>query len=56
MTAIAASSTSTPGAVTLALPDSLSYGITTVRRDSRATNSRGSRPYGAKAKLPRPPR
>ncbi len=47
---LAASSISTPGAITFALPGSSRCGITTARRDSRATSNRGSRPYGAKAK------
>src|SRR2546428_6009851 len=40
---------STPGATTLELPGSSSWDTTTARRDFRASSSRGSRPYGAKA-------
>jgi hypothetical protein len=47
--AITASSISTPGAIMLELPDSSRWDTTTARRDFRATSSRGSRPYGAKA-------
>src|SRR6266508_5874351 len=47
--AITASSISTPGAIRLELPDSSRWDTTTARRDFRATSSRGSRPYGAKA-------
>ena len=49
MAAITASSISTPGAIMLELPDSSRWDTTTARRDFRATSSRGSRPYGAKA-------
>jgi hypothetical protein len=49
MAAIAASSISTPGAITLELPGSSRWDTTTARRDFRASSSRGSRPYGAKA-------
>jgi hypothetical protein len=51
VTVIAASSISTPGAITLALQGSSRCGITTARQDSRATSSRGSRPYGAEANV-----
>ena len=54
MAAIAASSISTPGAITLELPGSSRWDTTTARRDFRATSSRGSRPYGAKARQDRP--
>ena len=54
MAAIAASSISTPGAITLELPDSSRWDTTTARRDFRAASSRGSRPYGAKARQDRP--
>src|SRR5712672_2240043 len=47
--AITASSISTPGVVTSELPDSSRWDTTTARPDFRATSSRGSRPYGAKA-------
>ena len=40
---------SIPGAITLELPGSSSWDTTTARRDFRASSSRGSRPYGAKA-------
>ena len=53
MAAIAVSSISTPGAITLELPDSSRWDTTTARRDFRATSSRGSRPYGAKARRDR---
>src|SRR2546427_7947497 len=46
---MAASSISTPGAITLELPGSSRWDTTTARRDFRASSSRGSRPYGAKA-------
>src|SRR5260370_27863314 len=49
MAATAASSISTPGAITLKLRGSSRWDITTARRDFRANSSRGSRPYGAKA-------
>ena len=49
MAAITASSISTPGVVTSELPDSSRWDTTTARPDFRATSSRGSRPYGAKA-------
>jgi hypothetical protein len=52
VTAIAASSISAPGAITLGLPVSSNCTITTVRQDSRLTNSRGSQLYGAKARGP----
>jgi hypothetical protein len=51
MAATAASSISTPGAITLDLPGSSRWDTTTARRDFRANSSRGSRPYGAKATL-----
>ena len=54
MAAIVASSISTPGAITLELPGSSRWDTTTARRDFRATSSRGSRPYGAKARQDRP--
>ena len=54
MAAIAASSISTPGAITLELPGSSRWDTTTARRDFRAASSRGSRPYGAKARQDRP--
>src|SRR6516164_2266737 len=54
MAAIVASSISTPGAITLELPGSSRWDTTTARRDFRATSSRGSRPYGAKARRDRP--
>src|SRR4030095_12353740 len=49
MAAIAAFSISTLGAITLELPGSSKWDTTTARRDFRASSSRGSRPYGAKA-------
>src|SRR2546427_2836776 len=45
---MAASSISTPGAITLELPGSSRWATTTARRDFRASSSRGSRPYGAR--------
>ena len=54
MAAIAASSISTPGAITLELPGSSRWDTTTARREFRAASSRGSRPYGAKARQDRP--
>src|SRR4029453_13014165 len=49
MAAIAASSISTPGAISLELPGSSRWDTTIAHRDVRATSSRGSQPYGAKA-------
>src|SRR5262249_11463354 len=45
---------STPGAITLELPGCSRWDTTTARRDFRAASSRGSRPYGAKARQDRP--
>src|SRR5262245_37730896 len=54
MAAIAASSISTPGAITLELPGSSRWDTTTARLEFRAASSRASRPYGAKARQDRP--
>ncbi len=50
MTAIAASSISTLGAITSPLPGSSRCSVTTAHRGSLATSSRGLRPFGAKAR------